>query len=61
MPRFIQFLQIIIAVLIGGVFAYDLILQGISIFEEKYITITLALTALLELALFVIYKLIVDD
>ncbi|WP_261815329.1 hypothetical protein [Vibrio gallicus] len=61
MARFIKILQIIIAVLIGGTLAYDLILDGISIFQEKYITITIALTLSLELALFVIYKLIVDD
>ncbi len=31
MPRFIQILQIIIAVVIGAVVGYDLILNGISI------------------------------
>jgi hypothetical protein len=61
MPRFIQILQILIAVVIGGFVCYDLILSGIAIFQDKYITITIAMTLLLELSLFVIYKLIADD
>ncbi|EEZ00259.1 hypothetical protein VOA_000311 [Vibrio sp. RC586] len=61
MPRFIQVLQIIIAVVIGAVVGYDLILHGISIFNEKYVTITCVLFVLLEVALFVIYKLIEED
>lgn len=61
MPRFIQILQIIIAVVVGAFVGYDLILHGISIFDEKYVTITCALAVLLEIALFVIYKLIEDD
>ncbi len=31
MPRFIQILQIILAVVVGGFVGYDLILHGISI------------------------------
>ncbi|TXY12696.1 hypothetical protein [Vibrio mimicus] len=61
MPRFIQILQIIIAVVIGAVVGYDLILHGISIFNEKYVTITCVLFVLLEVALFVIYKLIEEE
>ncbi len=61
MPRFVQILQLIIAVVIGGFVGYDLILHGISIFDEIYVTFTLALAFLLEIALFVIYKLIEDD
>ncbi|MBM7035894.1 hypothetical protein [Vibrio ulleungensis] len=61
MPKFVQALQILIAILVGGVIAYDLILGGIAIFHEKYVTITVVLTLLLELALFVIYKLIEED
>ncbi|MDC5707205.1 hypothetical protein OPW41_20525 [Vibrio europaeus] len=61
MPRFIQILQIIIAVVIGAFVGYDLILHGISIFDEKYVTISCALFVLLEITLFVIYKLIEDD
>ncbi|GAB7220194.1 hypothetical protein [Vibrio comitans] len=61
MPRFVQILQIIVAIVIGGFLCYDLILNGIAIFHEKYITITIVLTLLLELALFVIFKLIADD
>ncbi|CSB91089.1 Uncharacterised protein [Vibrio cholerae] len=61
MPRFIQILQIIIAVVIGAVVGYDLILNGISIFNDKYVTITCGLFVLLEIALFVIYKLIEED
>ncbi|MGF1756164.1 hypothetical protein L4C33_21575 [Vibrio makurazakiensis] len=61
MPRFIQILQIILAVVIGGFIGYDLILNGISIFNEKYVTITCALWLIAEISLFVIYKLIEDD
>ncbi|MDF2154335.1 hypothetical protein [Vibrio sp. CAU 1672] len=61
MPRFIQLLQLILVVVIGAFVGYDLILHGISIFEEKYVTITCVLAVVLEIALFVIYKLIEDD
>ncbi|MCG9599140.1 hypothetical protein L1D15_20845 [Vibrio sp. Isolate25] len=61
MPRFIQILQLVIAAVIGVFVGYDLILHGISIFDQKYVTITCALFVLLEIALFVIYKLIEDD
>ncbi len=61
MPRFIKILQILIAVVIGGFVGYDLILHGISIFNEKYVTITCVLFVMLEIALFVIYKLIEED
>ncbi|MGY0613673.1 hypothetical protein NI382_09085 [Vibrio parahaemolyticus] len=61
MPRFIQILQIILAVVVGGFVGYDLILHGISIFDEKYVTITCVLGVILEVALFVIYKLIEED
>lgn len=61
MPKFVKALQIIIAIVVGAVLGYDLILNGIAIFHEKYITITIVLTLLLELSLFVIYKLIEED
>jgi len=61
MPRFIQILQIIIAVVVGALIGYDLILHGISIFDNKYVTTTCVLFVLLEIALFVVYKLIEDD
>ncbi|EGR2795578.1 hypothetical protein BOO29_05545 [Vibrio navarrensis] len=61
MPRFIQILQIILAVVVGGLIGYDLILNGISIFNDKYVTVTCVLWLILEIALFVIYKLIEDD
>ncbi|MBD1565711.1 hypothetical protein P4S52_02780 [Vibrio sp. SA48] len=61
MPRFIQILQIAIAVVVGAFLGYDLILHGISIFNEKYATITCVLWFILEIALFVIYKLIEED
>ncbi|MCR9509722.1 hypothetical protein NB473_10700 [Vibrio parahaemolyticus] len=61
MPRFIQILQIILAVVVGGFVGYDLIFHGISIFDEKYVTITCVLWFVLEIALFVIYKLIEED
>lgn len=61
MPRFIHILQIFIAVVMGCFVAYDLILNGVRIFGDKYLIISCVLFALLELALFVIYKLIEDD
>lgn len=61
MPRFVQFLQLVIAVVIAAFIGYDFFLNGISMFEDKYVTITCVLFGLLELALFVIYKLIEDD
>lgn len=61
MPRFIQIVQLIIAVVVGAFLGFDLILHGISIFEQKYVMITCSLLVLLEIALFVIYKLIEDD
>ncbi|KOO03567.1 hypothetical protein [Vibrio nereis] len=61
MPRFVQILQLIILAVVGAFVGYDLILHGISIFDEKYVTITLVLALLVEIALFVIYKLIEDD
>ncbi|WP_165311516.1 hypothetical protein [Vibrio ziniensis] len=61
MPRFIKILQILIAVVIGAFTGYDLILHGISIFDDKYVTITLVLFVMLQITLFVIYKLIEED
>ncbi|AMF94380.1 hypothetical protein KW419_12040 [Vibrio fluvialis] len=61
MPRFIRILQIAIAVVVGAFLGYDLILHGISIFDDKYVTITCVLFVLLQIALLVIYKLIEED
>ncbi|MCA0937066.1 hypothetical protein AB3Y13_16760 [Vibrio alginolyticus] len=61
MTRFIKFLQILLAVVVGGFIGYDMVLRGISIFNEKYVVITTVLWVLVEIALFVIYKLIEDD
>ncbi|MEH0741259.1 hypothetical protein H4F05_06990 [Vibrio cholerae] len=61
MSRFVQILQLIIAAVVGAFIGYDLILHGISIFNEKYVTITCVLFVLVEISLFVIFKLIEDD
>ena len=61
MTRFIRFLQLIIAIVVGAFIGYDLILHGISIFEQKYVMMASTLFILLEISLFVIYKLIEDD
>ncbi|MBL4276598.1 hypothetical protein H8F10_01565 [Vibrio fluvialis] len=61
MPRFIRILQIAIAVVVGAFLGYDLILHGISIFDDKYVTITCVLFVLMQIALLVIYKLIEED
>ncbi|WP_070965340.1 hypothetical protein [Vibrio sonorensis] len=61
MTRFIQILQVLLAVVVGSFVGYDLVLHGISIFDQKYVTMVCVLLLLLEVALFVIYKLIEDD
>ncbi|PMH46573.1 hypothetical protein BCU68_00555 [Vibrio sp. 10N.286.49.B3] len=61
MVRFIQILQLIILVVVGAFVGYDLVLYGVSIFDNKYITISLSLMVLLVISLFVIVKLIEDD
>ncbi len=61
MTRFIKFLQFILAVVVGGFVGYDMVLRGVSIFNEKYIVITTVLWVMLEIALFVIYKLVEED
>ncbi len=61
MPRFVQFLQIIIAIAMVSLISYDFVMHGITVFEQKYVLISIGLCTLLELALFVIYKLIEDD
>lgn len=61
MPRFIKILQLIIAVMVAGFMIFDLIIHGISIASDKYFMLSLAMTLLLEIALFVIYKLIEED
>ena len=61
MPRFVQVLQLIIAVVVGFFLAKDIILHGIGVFSQQWVIIAIATTLLLELALLVIYKLIEDD
>ncbi|MDB1123775.1 hypothetical protein [Vibrio algarum] len=61
MARFVQVLQLIIAVIVGFFVVKDLILHGIGIFNQQWVMISIATTLLLEIALFVIYKLIEDD
>lgn len=61
MPRFIRILQMAIAIVVGIFLMYDLVLHGVSLFENKYVIISSALFVLLEISLFVIYKLIEDD
>ncbi|MCG3729077.1 hypothetical protein [Vibrio cincinnatiensis] len=61
MPRFIRILQMAIAIIIGIFLMYDLILHGVSLFDNKYVIISSVLFVLLQISLFVIYKLIEDD
>ncbi|GLO61035.1 hypothetical protein MACH09_15430 [Vibrio sp. MACH09] len=61
MARFVQILQVIIAIVVGFYVARDLVLNGIAIFNQQWVVIAVVTTLLLELALFVIYKLIEDD
>ncbi len=51
MPRFIQILQIILAVVIGSFIGYDLIFARNQHLNEKYVTITCVLWRLLEIAI----------
>jgi uncharacterized protein YacL len=61
MARFVQILQIIIAIVVGFFVVRDLILHGIAIFQQQWVMVSIVTTLLLELSLFVIYKLIEDD
>ncbi|MDC0610711.1 hypothetical protein OAP63_08250 [Vibrio sp.] len=61
MIKFIKFLQIAFAVVVLAVLAYDVVLHGVTIFNQKYVILTSVLWVVLELALFVIFKLIEDD
>lgn len=64
MPRFVQILQILIAIVVGGYVGVQLVLHGIAIFtnaSDLFPIMTVVLALLLELALFVIYKLIEED
>lgn len=61
MARFVQILQLIIAIVVGFFVVRDTVLHGIAIFNEQWVMISVITTLLLELSLFVIYKLIEDD
>ncbi len=61
MPRFIKYLQMLIAGIIAAFIGYDFVSTGIVIFQQTYVILIVALTLMLELALWVIIKLIEDD
>ncbi|WP_105902005.1 hypothetical protein [Vibrio gangliei] len=64
MPRFVQILQILIAIVVGGYVGVQMILHGIAIFNTAnnwFAVMTVVLGVLLEISLFVIYKLIEED
>lgn len=61
MPRFVKFLQLLVLVLVGGFLGYTMLMKGVVVFQDPFALITIGLTVLLELALFVIYKLIEHD
>lgn len=61
MPRFVQVLQLLIAIVVGFFLVRDTVLHGIGIYSQTWVILTISTTLLLELALFVIYKLIEDD
>lgn len=61
MARFVQVLQLIIAIIVGFFVIKDMVLHGIGVFEQQWVIISIVTSLLLELALFVIYKLIEDD
>ncbi len=61
MTRFVQLLQLVIVIVVGFFLIKDVVLHGIGVFNQQWVIISVAVTLLLELALFVIYKLIEDD
>ncbi len=61
MTRFVQLLQLFIVIVVGFFLIKDVVLHGIGVFNQQWVIISVAVTLLLELALFVIYKLIEDD
>ena len=61
MPRVVQILQVLIAIVIGFFLIRDMVLNGIGIFSHLWVIVSIVMTLLTELALFVIYKLIEDD
>lgn len=61
MARFVQILQVLIAIIVGFYVVRDVILNGIGLFNQQWVVISVVTTLLLELSLFVIYKLIEDD
>ncbi|WP_068713584.1 hypothetical protein [Vibrio tritonius] len=61
MPRFVRFLQWAFLIVLGCFLTYDFIFRGVSLFSDKYVMISCVLLLMLELALWVIYKLINDD
>lgn len=61
MARFVQILQLAVLIIVGFFLVKDFILSGIGIFEQLWVIIAVGLTLVLELALWVIFKLIEDD
>ncbi|MCP3700384.1 MAG: hypothetical protein GY920_17985 [Aliivibrio sp.] len=61
MLKFIKFLQLLILGIVGAFVIQSTVLHGIGIFNERYVIMSLVLATLLELAVFIIYKLVEDD
>ncbi len=61
MSRFIKFLQLLIFVVIAFFLIRDFVAHGIPAFEQPWLIMTVIVTLLLELALFIIMKLTEDD
>lgn len=61
MPRFVRILQLLVAILMAAFLVYGLVFNGISLFYNHFMWLSLGLWLFLELALQVIYKLIEDD
>ncbi len=61
MSKFIKFLQLLILVVVGFFLIRDFIAHGIPVFEQPWLIMTVIMTLLLELALFIILKLTEDD
>ncbi|SJL83163.1 hypothetical protein [Vibrio palustris] len=61
MSRFIRVLQWAVLIIFGALLAYDFLFVGLNIFQNKYVIVSTLLVLMLELALWVIYKLTEDD
>ncbi len=61
MLKFIKFIQLVILCVVAGFIIQSALLHGIGVFNDRYVIMSLILTALLELTIWIIYMLVKDD